>query len=376
MAEAQLIPEAFLEVIEPWGERTLTKIAKTPFWVGRSGDLALPDKRISRSAASIVCSNGTFRLEDFGQRRGIYVNGKITQSRNLQTGDRIKFGDSTLEVIFHLGQPQQRPHALQSQLSEDQKNREQEHAIDSELVIAHRVQQELLPRRFHQFPYVHVRGINRACLDVGGDYFDVMELSHDRMAFVIADISGKGLGAALMATMLQGWFSSVTIEVNPSRLFAQLNRFICEHTELERYSTLFFGELDSDGNLTFLNAGHCPPLLLRPSRAEPAMHANCLPLGLLRDAQFTAGSHKLHPRDTLVLYTDGVIDAEDTLHNSFTIERLQQIATQYVGVSVEELLAAILAALEDFRGGAEQVDDITLLILSYTGGKAAHERSI
>jgi len=128
--------------------------------------------------------------------------------------------------------------------------------LEQEIDIARGIQQALLPRNFPDNPNFAVTGINFPCLAVGGDYFDVFPLSEGRTAFLIADVSGKGLGAAIVTTMLQGALSAMTLGTDPARVFNHVNRFLCDHSEVGRYATVFFGILDEEGRLEFINAGH------------------------------------------------------------------------------------------------------------------------
>ena len=111
---------------------------------------------------------------------------------------------------------------------------------------------------------------------MGGDYFDVFPVSEDRTAFLIADVSGKGLGAAFLTTMLQGALSGMTIGAEPARVFNHINEFLCEHAEVGHYATMFFGVLDREGRLEYINAGHPSPFLLRRGEiAEPFTEGFC-----------------------------------------------------------------------------------------------------
>src|SRR5689334_22637657 len=121
--------------------------------------------------------------------------------------------------------------------------------LEQEINIARDIQQALLPKNIPDQPHLSVTGCNFPCLSVGGDYFDVFPLSEGRTAFLIADVSGKGLGAALLTTMLQGALSGMTLGADPARVFNHINRFLCEHAEVGRYATMFFGILDDDGHL-------------------------------------------------------------------------------------------------------------------------------
>lgn len=119
--------------------------------------------------------------------------------------------------------------------------------MEEQINIARDIQQALLPRNFPDHPHLAVAGCNYPCLSVGGDYFDVFPLDNDRTAFLIADVSGKGLGAALLTTMLQGALSAMTLGTDPARVFTHVNRFLCDHAEVGRYATMFFGILDGEG---------------------------------------------------------------------------------------------------------------------------------
>src|SRR5262249_18338237 len=134
--------------------------------------------------------------------------------------------------------------------------------MEEQINIARDIQQGLLPRNFRHYAHLSVAGCNLPCLSVGGDFFDVFPLSENRTAFLIADVSGKGLGAALLTTMLQGAISGLTLGTDPARLFNHVNRFLCDHSEVGRYATMFFGILDDKGSLDYINAGHPSPILI------------------------------------------------------------------------------------------------------------------
>ena len=243
--------------------------------------------------------------------------------------------------------------------------------LEQEINIARDIQQALLPRNFPDNPNFAVTGINFPCLSVGGDYFDVFPLSESRTAFVIADVSGKGLGAAIVTTMLQGALSGMTLGTDPASVFNHVNRFLCNHTEVGRYATVFFGILDPDGHLEFINAGHPSPFLIRRGVAEEAFTEGSFPVGLVPEAQYTAACLKLEPGDTLVLFTDGVTEAMDPDEQLFGVPRLKQILTGQTECPLEQLQKCVLEAVENFARGAHQADDLTLLILRYRATAAS-----
>jgi len=246
--------------------------------------------------------------------------------------------------------------------------------MEQEISIARTIQQALLPREFQRCPYLQVSGINYSCQEVGGDYYDVLELGPERHAILIADVSGKGLGAALLTTMLQGAVSGMTLGHEPAGVFTHVNRFLCSHSELERYATIFFGILDPTGNMEFINAGHPSPVLLRNGSVEVPFPAECFPVGLLPDAGYKSSGFELRPGDTLVLFSDGVTEAMDPENKEFGNTRLKEVLGQHAGSTVEEIQAAVLKAVQEFTRGAGQADDLTLLVIRYVGPASTSEQ--
>jgi sigma-B regulation protein RsbU (phosphoserine phosphatase) len=241
----------------------------------------------------------------------------------------------------------------------------QRQRLEQELSIARDIQQALLPRGFRDFPHLTVSGINLPCLSVGGDYFDVFPMSDDRTAFLIADVSGKGLGAALLTTMLQGALSGMTIGADPARVFNHINRFLCEHSEVGRYATMFFGVLSRNGDLEYINAGHPSPLLLRKGKLAEPFTEGSTPVGLLPGADYKAACVRLETGDTLVLFSDGVTEAADPDEQMFGVSRLREALADLHDSPLDHLQKAIFDSVENFTRGASQADDITLLLVRY-----------
>jgi sigma-B regulation protein RsbU (phosphoserine phosphatase) len=202
---------------------------------------------------------------------------------------------------------------------------------------------------------------------VGGDYFDVFPLPDGRIALLIADVAGKGLGAALLTTMLQGALSGMTLGVDPVKVFNHLNQFLCQRAAVGRCATMFFGLLDLGGALEFVRAGHPTPLLLRQGEVSELYSTGSLPIGLVETELFTSSHIQLEPGDTLLLYTDGVTEAEDRNRNLFQDERLKEAFGQHRNSSLKTLLDGVGCAVEKFTEGASQADDLTLLVVRYRG---------
>ncbi len=237
--------------------------------------------------------------------------------------------------------------------------------LEQELSIAREIQQALVPQGLQDYPPFSITGIHRPCYEVGGDYFDVCPLSDGRLALLIADVAGKGLGAALLTTMLQGALSGMTLGVDPVKVFTHLNRFLCDRAAVGRYATMFFGLLDPNGTLEFVRAGHPSPLLLRRGTVTELYSTGSFPIGLVEKATFTSTCIQLEPGDTLLLYTDGVTEAEDRDRNLFQEGRLRDAFGQHQNSSLKTLQDGILSAVEKFTEGANQSDDVTLLVVRY-----------
>jgi serine phosphatase RsbU (regulator of sigma subunit)/pSer/pThr/pTyr-binding forkhead associated (FHA) protein len=236
--------------------------------------------------------------------------------------------------------------------------------MEQELEIGYQIQQGLLPHGLRDYPHVELTGKQIPCHSVGGDYFDVFPLG-DRTAFLIADVSGHGLGAALVTTMLQGTLSGMMLGVDPVKVLNHVNRFLCDHAQVGRYATLFFGILAPDGTLDYMRAGHPSPLLVRDGQVTDLYTQGSLPIGILEDAQVAAATTKLDPGDTLVLFTDGVTEAQAPSGEMLEVKKLREIVAAGGSKSVEELQSSIFNHVEEFSRGAEPSDDVTLLILRY-----------
>jgi len=242
--------------------------------------------------------------------------------------------------------------------------------MEEQINIARDIQQALLPRNFPDHPHLAVAGCNYPCLSVGGDYFDVFPLDKNRTAFLIADVSGKGLGAALLTTMLQGALSAMTLGTDPARVFSHVNRFLCDHAEVGRYATMFFGILDQDGHLEFINAGHPSPFLIRHGVAQEPFSEGSYPVGLVPEAEYAVARLKLEPGDTIVLFSDGVTEAMDPNEELFGVPRLREVLTGQTDCPLDQLQKCVLEAVENFARGASQADDLTLLIVRYRASSA------
>jgi len=240
--------------------------------------------------------------------------------------------------------------------------------LDHEIEIASQIQRQLLPKAFPQMSHVAVTASTLACHSVGGDCFDVVELSGGRHGFFVGDVAGKGIAASLLATLLQGvFYTTAALDIPIAEVTKRVNQFLCERSSEDRYATLFYGILDPAGNLEYVNAGHVPPLVRRSSGELTELSSSNFPVGMFQEADFNSARVSLSAGDYLVIYSDGVSEARNLRDDMFEQERLNALMRDFSGSSVEELAEAIQTGVRNFTGGAPQADDITMVVIQYKG---------
>ncbi|MBZ5516525.1 MAG: SpoIIE family protein phosphatase [Acidobacteriia bacterium] len=243
--------------------------------------------------------------------------------------------------------------------------REQER-MRHELALARNIQQSLLPRQLPRSDFFELRALSIPCQTVGGDYYDVVRLPGDRHGFTVADVSGKGLPAAMMAASLQGAFGAVAAgDPELPELFRRVNEFLVERTPPEMFATMFYGVLGPQGEFCFANGGHAPPLVLRARAEVRSLESSNFPLGLFAGVKFQAFQERLEAGDHVLIFSDGVTEAQDARHELFGESRLQSLLASCAGLSTQVLTDRVVAAIREFVGTAPQADDLTLLVLRY-----------
>jgi sigma-B regulation protein RsbU (phosphoserine phosphatase) len=197
---------------------------------------------------------------------------------------------------------------------------------------------------------------------VGGDYWDVFELGDGRCGVVIADVSGKGMSAALLASMLQGVFWATAMAGRrPAEVARVVNSYVCERSTPDKYATLFYGILDPAGQITYVNAGHNPPMLIGTGGIRPLGSEN-LPIGMFGNAEYTESVLDVACGDTLVMYTDGVTEASNCSDEMFGEDRLKDFLAPCRAHTVDQLRDSLLQAVKVFTAGEAQNDDITVVV--------------
>jgi serine phosphatase RsbU (regulator of sigma subunit) len=245
---------------------------------------------------------------------------------------------------------------------------EQEQArkvLDRELDRAAEIQRRLLPSAAPEIPGFDLAGYNAPCRTVGGDYYDFLAYDGGRVLLLIGDVSGKGLGAALLMSNVQARVQVLFEKPDPlAEQICRLNRSIATNCPGNCFITLFAGVLDPrTGQLLYCNAGHNPPLLVRGDDTVQLLEATGLPLGISRDAAYEQNTSHLAPGDVLVLFSDGVTEAcPPETDDEFGEQRLIALVQEKRSYPAAGLIEAINTEVLSFTAGAPAADDITVVI--------------
>jgi len=238
--------------------------------------------------------------------------------------------------------------------------------MEEELGVARTIQQSLLPGELPAAGWFRANGSSVPSHQVGGDYYDVVEVNESCWATVVADVSGKGVSSALLASLLQGAFltTSPSSHVMAKRV-ARLNRFLNDRTKGGKYATVFYCLLDRSGRLHFINGGHCAPILISQAGRYEYLEATAMPVGMLPGAEFQVEQRQLSSGDRIVIYTDGVTEAQNPSGEFFGRKQLREIVVAHAGDGCAALHDAVLRTVKNFISDAPQADDITLVVVEY-----------
>ncbi len=247
----------------------------------------------------------------------------------------------------------------------------QKAAIESELNIARNIQMAMLPKTYPPYPErtdIDIYGILAPAKAVGGDLFDFF-IRDEKLFFCVGDVSGKGIPAALVMTVIRSLFRNVSAHISePEQVVEALNETLVDNNETQMFATLFMGILNlKDGQLSYCNAGHESPLLIGPGIDTLSCDPN-LPIGVLPGWTFTKQQATIASQTTLFIYTDGLNEAEDVNHAQFGIERIKETASAVLAKNENEastLVKEMQQAVLQFADKAEQSDDLTLLAIKY-----------
>jgi len=271
--------------------------------------------------------------------------------------------------------------------------------MERELEIAHQMQQSFLPQTLPEMPGIEIAATMRPAYEVGGDFYDVIPLSGGRLGTLVADVSDKGMSAALYMALARTLLRTHSISARPQYLsdalesaqvrrlmrsgslgalaalgaIRQANDYLTDHhSESCMFLTLFYAVYDPQSHLlTYVNAGHNPPFLYNALTGEQDwLQPTDMIVGVMHGRPYEAQERQLSPGDVLVLYTDGVTEAFNTDHKMFGEERIVEVVRAHATASAQGLVEAIEAAVMTFAGQAPQSDDLTLLVMRCLPGES------
>jgi sigma-B regulation protein RsbU (phosphoserine phosphatase) len=241
----------------------------------------------------------------------------------------------------------------------------QQERLERELQLAMEIQQRFQPTAPPVVPGYEFQGISFPCYEIGGDYYDFIQRDDGRLVIALGDVSGKGTAAALLMSSLHAAIHAQTGSHDTLvQTISAVNRYLAENIPPNRFVTLFYAELDPEsGALSFLNAGHNPPLIVHAAGTVEQLASGGLPLGIKADADYREGRTHLQLGDVLVIYSDGVTEAASPSGEEFGPTRLYEVVSRNVDASAAGIRDRIESALTKFSQGTQAADDITLVIV-------------
>jgi sigma-B regulation protein RsbU (phosphoserine phosphatase) len=239
--------------------------------------------------------------------------------------------------------------------------------VEDELAVAEETQRSLLPRSLPQVEPFRIRAFSRPTRQLGGDFYDFIDVRPAVLTGVLADVSGKGIPAALLSSLTIGALNmEFRSSVQSESVLNGVNKLLCQKTPVNRFVTLFLFQLDSEGTGHFIGAGHNPAYLYRKSTGHiEELLSGGIPLGMFPFAAYQPVALTMSPGDILLVYSDGLTEAENQAKEEFSEARVLDLIRTLAPHGVEAMEAAFLRELDSFTQGAMQSDDITFLLIQY-----------
>jgi serine phosphatase RsbU (regulator of sigma subunit) len=259
-------------------------------------------------------------------------------------------------------------------LKRSESNSRVQRAFRGDLEAAKEVQQAFFPEQTMSIPCISYETLYQPARGVGGDYYDLLALQRGRWGIAIGDVSGKGISAALIMASLQASlkFQALQQHLRLSTLIGDVNRLVYESSPTNIFATLFYAEYEPAKRLLhYVNAGHNPPLILRPKNGSCEifqLHSTGIPVGIFADSQFASTTFQFEIDDVLIAYTDGITEAENSQHELWGQESLEALLRSCSSKSPKEIINAILEQVSAFANGQPQRDDVTVLVMRVEAG--------
>ncbi|MCS6884065.1 MAG: SpoIIE family protein phosphatase [Acidobacteriota bacterium] len=290
----------------------------------------------------------------------IRINGKVIGAFNLESDQVNAYTKSDLDLLLFFASYVAisiEKVLLHEALMEKKR-------LEAELAVARRVQQSLLPKSTPQFGRFDIAGINHPIEEVGGDYFDYLQFSEEKMGIVVADVAGKGVPAALIMASFRAMLrAQLCDDCPPAKAFCKLNMLLGESNVDDRYVTAFYMELRKDSYLLrYINAGHNPPVLIRSDNSWLRLDSSDTVLGLLPAVQYREILHEVSAGDMIIIYTDGLTDtlSEDEETN---VSKVVEVAIKNRHLPAKNLVDEIYSATSKFKTCDTIEDDCTLVVV-------------
>jgi sigma-B regulation protein RsbU (phosphoserine phosphatase) len=344
------------------------------------------------AATALLVVGAVFLVIEFGALvTGIVLTRTITTAVDdlYQATQHVQAGDLTFRVrvpnrdqLAALGESFNSMMHSVSTLIDEQRKRQR---LENELSIAQEVQQQLFPHSLPKLPGVELEAICRPARVVSGDYYDFIRVTPTILAIALADISGKGISAALLMASVQAALRSDVLryregqpgfspsEIDTAKIASHLNRHLFRNTSDERYATFFFAVYDTETRrLNYTNAGHLPPIYLCGEHVERLGTGGTV-VGLFNDVPYEQGSVEIQPGGMLIAYSDGLVEPENMNGEEFGTERLIDVIKLHRQESSHLIADAMMRAAEGWSGSAEQADDMTVIVSRFSSVRGLNE---
>jgi len=237
--------------------------------------------------------------------------------------------------------------------------------LEKELAVAKRIQETLLPKNIPFTDAVEIAAVNLPCREIGGDYYDLIKIDEEKLGVAIADVSGKGIPASLLMSNLQACLRTLSKENLPVKeIVSRINNIIYENTDESQYITFFYSEIDTKNNrITFCNAGHYPPILLRKDDSEILLKEGGIVIGWMQNATYQQREIEIRSGDQVIFYTDGVTEARNSAEEAFEEWRLRKVIKENARKTPKIIIDEIIKEIKIHIASSYQFDDLTLVVI-------------